>query len=120
MKTIERLEAQAVPLDVSRTARSRDAASITRTLILTVAMLGIVVAFLSPLLHAAIASIRSPEQTSQLHSPLLPSDPVKFEFEGRKYDVYQVPIDGTVRELALVVKGRQESQFVDPDNTAAG
>ncbi len=31
-----------------------------------------------------------------------------------------VPIDGTTRNLALFKKGRQESQFVDPENVAAG
>ena len=43
-----------------------------------------------------------------------------FEYEGGTYDVYQVPIDGAVRELALVTKGRQESEFVDPANPGAG
>ena len=103
-----------------RRARPRDAASVTRTAILTLAMVAIVVAFLAPLLHTAIASIRSPEQTSQLHSPFLPSDPITYEFEGRDYDVYQVPIDGAIRDLALVTKGRQESKFVDPANPGAG
>jgi multiple sugar transport system permease protein len=119
MKAIERFEPQAALMEVPR-ARPRDVASITRTAILTVAMIAVVVAFLSPLLHTAIASLRSPQQTSQLHSPFLPSDPVKFEYEGKEYDVYQVPIDGAVRELALVEKGRQESKFVDPANPAAG
>jgi multiple sugar transport system permease protein len=119
MRAIERLGIRSGALEARR-ARPRDAASITRTMIMTLTMVGIVVVFLSPLLHTAIASIRSPEQTSQLHSPFLPSDPVTYEFEGRAYDVYQVPMDGTVRELALVEKGRQESKFVDPANPAAG
>ncbi len=103
-----------------RSVRQRDVASTTRTLILTLAMLGIVVAFLSPLLQTAIASLRSPQQTAQLHTQFLPSDPVTFEYEGEVYDVYQVPIDGSVRQLALVDKGRQESQFLDPADPAAG
>jgi multiple sugar transport system permease protein len=103
-----------------RAARPRDVASTTRTVILTVVMIGIVAAFLSPLLQTTLASLRSPQQTSQLHGQFLPSDPVKFSFEGRNYDVYQVPIDGTVRQLAIVDKGRQESTFLDPANPAAG
>lgn len=67
-----------------------------------------------------VLSLKSQEQVSQLNSPLLPSLPATFDYEGKTYDVYKVPIDGTVRELALVRKGRQESQFVDPANTAAG
>lgn len=122
MKAVEEIRGIGEPTGLieRRRARPRDAASVTRTIILTLAMMAIIVAFLSPLLHSAIRSIRSDEQTSQLHSPFLPSDPVTYEFEGRTYDVYQVAIDGVVRELALVTKGRQESKFVDPANPGAG
>jgi multiple sugar transport system permease protein len=122
MKAVEEIGGIGEPTGIikRRSARPRDAASVTRTTILTLTMMAVIVAFLSPLLHSAIASIRSPEQTSQLHSPFLPSDPVTYEFEGRDYDVYEVPIDGAVRELALVTKGRQESKFVDPADPGAG
>jgi multiple sugar transport system permease protein len=83
-------------------------------------MVAIAIAFLSPLVYSAITSLKTPEQITQANSPLLPSNPATFEFEGTSYDVYKVPIDGTVKELALVKKGRQESQFVDPGNPAGG
>jgi multiple sugar transport system permease protein len=92
----------------------------TRTLIMTLAMVAIAIAFLSPLVYSAITSLKTPEQITQANSPLLPSNPATFEFEGTSYDVYKVPIDGTVKELALVKKGRQESQFVDPGDPAGG
>ena len=122
MKAVEEIGGIGEPTGIieRRRAGPRDAASVTRTTILTLTMMAVIIAFLSPLLHSAIASVRSPEQTSQLHSPFLPSDPITYEFEGRDYDVYQVPIDGAVRELALVTKGRQESKFVDPANPGAG
>jgi multiple sugar transport system permease protein len=91
-----------------------------RALVLTTAMVAIAIAFLSPLLHSAITSLKTPEQITQANSPLLPSDPATFEFEGEVYDVYYVPIEGTVRELALVKPGRQESEFVDPSDPGAG
>jgi multiple sugar transport system permease protein len=87
---------------------------------MTLAMVAIAIAFLSPLVYSAITSLKTPEQITQANSPLLPSNPATFEFEGTSYDVYKVPIDGTVKELALVKKGRQESQFVDPGNPAGG
>ncbi|MDP9243906.1 MAG: carbohydrate ABC transporter permease [Chloroflexota bacterium] len=77
-------------------------------------------AFLSPLIRAASYSIKSPEQISQVNSPIYPADPLQFTYQGRDYDVYQVPIDGTTRSLALVKKGRAESQFVDPTKPSAG
>lgn len=77
-------------------------------------------AFLSPLVRAATYSIKSTEQISQVDSPIYPADPLQFTYQGRDYDVYQVPIEGTTRSLALVKKGRAESQFVDPTKPSAG
>jgi multiple sugar transport system permease protein len=65
-------------------------------------------------------SLKTPVQISASNSPFWPADPATFEYDGQEYDVYIVPIDGTTRDLALVVKGRQESQFVDPADPDAG
>jgi multiple sugar transport system permease protein len=112
--------AGAVSMVRGREGRTRRAGERTRSLIMTLTMVAIAIAFLSPLVYSAITSLKTPEQITQPNSPLLPSDPATFEYEGKSYDVYKVPIDGTIRELALVKKGRQESQFVDPANAAAG
>ena len=96
-------------------------ALVMRRAILTVAMSGILIAFLSPLAYSALISLKSEEQISQANSPLLPSDPATFDYQGKAYNIYYVPLpDGTTRELALVKKGRQTSEFVDPANAAAG
>jgi multiple sugar transport system permease protein len=104
----------------SRDARVGRALDRTRTLILTLTMVAIAIAFLSPLAYSALTSLKTPEQVTQPNSPLLPSDPATFDFEGKTYDVYYVPVDGVTRELALVKKGRQQSEFVDPKDPAAG
>ena len=94
---------------------------VLRRAILTVVMSGVVIAFLSPLAYSGLMSLKSEEQISELNSPILPSDPRTFDFEGETYNVYYVPMpDGTTRELALVKKGRQQSDFIDPANTGAG
>jgi multiple sugar transport system permease protein len=80
----------------------------------------IVAAFLAPLVSSLLTSLKSPEQTSALNSPIYPADPATYEHEGRTYDVYLVPIDGEVRQLALIRKGRQDSDFIDPANPEAG
>jgi multiple sugar transport system permease protein len=77
-------------------------------------------AFLSPMLRTVTTALKSEEQITQSGSPLWPADPATFEYEGRQYDVYEVPIDGQTRDLALVTKGRQESEFVDPADPDAG
>ena len=106
-----------VRLDRPRRVRPADAG---RSFAATFLMVVLVAAFLSPLVHSLTVSLKTPEQISQLHSPFYPADPQKFEHEGETYDVYQVPIDGTVRELALFRKGRQDSDFLDPADPAAG
>lgn len=99
----------------------RSAGEVTRTLLLTTTFIAILIAFLSPLAYAAILSVKSPEQVTQPNSPLLPSDPKTFEYEGGSYPVYFVPLpDGTTKELALVKPGRKSSEFIDPANPAAG
>ena len=105
---------------VGRQARPRSAAEMTRTLVMTTVILAIAIAFLAPLAQTMLLSLKSQEQVSQLNSPVLPSLPATFEYEGRTYDVYHVPIDGTTRDLALVRKGRQDSDFVDPANPGGG
>jgi multiple sugar transport system permease protein len=49
-------------------------------------------------------------------SPRLPSSPRTFSYNGEKYEVFKVPVDGTVRELALVKRSRNKSTFIDPAN----
>jgi multiple sugar transport system permease protein len=104
----------------SRPPGSRTPAELTRTAIVTAVFIGILVAFLAPLAYSAITSLKTPEQITQPNSPILPSDPATFEWQGKDYNVYFVPLpDGTTRELALVKPGRQQSEFVDPANPEA-
>ncbi len=94
---------------------------IARRAILTVAMSGIVIAFLSPLAYSTLLSLKSEVQIAQPNSPILPSDPRTYVYEGETVNVYYVPLpDGSTRELALIKKGRQQSDFIDPANPSAG
>lgn len=88
---------------------------------MTVVMSGIVIAFLSPIGYSALMSLKTEAQYSDPDAPILPSEARTFEYQGESYDVYFVPMpDGSTRELALVRKGRQDSDFIDPANPAAG
>lgn len=106
---------------LSRVGRQRArSSSRSRSFAVTFLVTVIVAAFLAPLVQSVLTSLKSPEQTSALNSPVYPADPATYDYEGRTYDVYLVPIDGEVRQLALVRKGRQDSDFVDPANPGAG
>ena len=88
--------------------------------VITLIAVCFIAAFVSPLLRSLAISLKDREQTAQLGAPLYPADPLTFEYQGRTYDVYQVPIDGTIRNLALVQPGRRSAEFVDPANPEAG
>ena len=95
----------------------RASASFTVTFVAVV----VLAAFLSPLLRSFTISLKSPEQVQQVDGPLIASSPATYTYRGRDYDVYQVPLpDGTTKALALIRKGRTSSQFIDPQNEAAG
>jgi multiple sugar transport system permease protein len=72
--------------------------------------------YLMPLGYAAALSLRS--ASVDPGQPLWPSDGAQFTYDGQGYDLYNVPINGTVRQLALYKPGREASTFLDPNNPA--
>jgi multiple sugar transport system permease protein len=87
---------------------------------LTFIFVVLLAAFLSPLLRSLAVSLQTPEQVGKSDSPAYPAVPGTFSYKGQTYDLYAVPIQGSIRSLALVTKGRTESKLVDPANVAAG
>ena len=87
---------------------------ITRSFVFTFAVVAVLAVFLSPIMRAVLVSLRTPEQVGQLDSPQYPATFATFDYQGKTYDVYDVPVDGGTHQLALVKKGRASSQFVDP------
>src|SRR3990170_2627746 len=108
-------------LDAERaTRRPRNRAASMRSFGVTFFAIVVLAAFLSPMLRTLTTAFKSTDQITNANAPLWPADPATFEWEGREYDVYLVPVDEVTRELALVTKGRQESQFIDPADPDAG
>lgn len=109
-------------MEAERTVRRpRNRAAMLRSFGVTFFAVVLLAAFLSPMLRTLTTAFKSTDQITNANSPLWPADPGTFEWEGREYDVYRVPMpDGSIRDLALVTKGRQESEFIDPADTGAG
>ena len=109
-------------IDVERVRRKpANRAATVRSFVVTFFAVVVLAAFLSPMLRTVTTALKSTDQITQAGSPLWPADSATFEYEGEVYDVYHVPLpDGTTRDLALVVKGRQESQLIDPANPEGG
>lgn len=77
--------------------------------------------FLLPLGYMLVTSVKSEQMIGNLEGPILPKSPGTFEYEGEQLALYTVPMpDGTERELAMLQPGRQVSQFIDPNDPAAG
>ena len=77
--------------------------------------------FLMPLGYGAATALKNKNGVSDPNSSILPGAAETFEYEGKAYAVYSVPMeDGSVRELALIQPGRESSVFIDPENPAAG
>jgi multiple sugar transport system permease protein len=108
------------PLPLQRRRRRFKPKDASRSFALTFIVVAVLALFLSPILRALAVSLRTPEQVGQADAPVYPATHATFDYEGKPYDVYDVPINGTVQQLALVKKGRESSQFVDPGNAAAG
>jgi multiple sugar transport system permease protein len=85
---------------------------------LTLAAVVILGAFLLPLLSMLTASLQDAGQRSIPGAPFYPASPATGIYQGDRYDIYQVPIDGKERDLMLVIKGRTQSTFVDPADPA--
>jgi len=87
----------------------------------TVFTLAILILFLSPFAFMIFTSLKTQDQISIVGAPIYPAAPPKFEYNGQKLEIFNVPLpDGTTKELAMLKKGQKESTFIDPANLAAG
>lgn len=97
--------------------KTRDLISST---LLTGMTWGVLILFLLPMAFGIVTALKTESQASELDAPWYPASEATYEYEGEVYEIYKVPIDGNVKEMALIQKGRQESQFIDPKNPEAG
>lgn len=80
------------------------------------------VAFLTPFFYSALTSVKDRDQiVASARGSIWPVDQNTYMYEGEELGIYKVPMpDGSIRELALVDKGRQSSDFIDPAAPDAG
>lgn len=92
---------------------------IMRTAITSLALV-VLLLYLMPLGYSIVTSLKTKNQVSDVKAPVLPAIAAEYEYQGKNYDIYKVPFEEGVKELALVKKGRSSSTFVDPNNPDAG
>lgn len=75
--------------------------------------------YLMPLAYGITTSLKSKAQASEPGSPALPFEAQTMEIDGRRYDLYDVPLESGTQQLVLFQKGRESSIFLDPNNLDA-
>lgn len=77
--------------------------------------------YLLPLGNMVVTALSSQEQLSQsADDSVLPNSTRTFMYEGEEHEVFNVPMEDGVREMALINRGRQRSEFIDINNPEAG
>lgn len=76
--------------------------------------------YLSPLSYMVVTSLKSHLQLGDFRAPLWPAQAITYTYQGETYDVYNVPVDGEMRRLALIKPTRTASDFIDPNHPDAG
>lgn len=87
---------------------------------ITLLGLFVVMIYLAPLGYMSLTAFKTIEQVRDINSQLLPASPVTFTYEGKEYPLLEVPTEEGVRTLALFKPGREESDYIDPENPQAG
>lgn len=104
----------------TRKPMSRKLQKTLNRVLITGLVLFVLFLFLMPMAYGIVTALKTEGQFSEIGAPLWPASIATYEYEGEEYEIYEVPIDGQLERLALVKKGRQESQFIDPRNPEAG
>jgi multiple sugar transport system permease protein len=76
--------------------------------------------YMLPIISMIATSMMSTEQLSDKKSPLYPARMLTYAYQGKKYQLYQVPTDDGIKQLALIKPGLRSSQFIDPEHPEKG
>jgi multiple sugar transport system permease protein len=92
----------------------------TTSALVTLLAVTVLTTFLAPLGYMTLTALKDNQQIKDIYSPILPSRPVTFTYQGKDYPLMQVPTADGIREWALVEPFREQSNFIDPQNPEAG
>jgi multiple sugar transport system permease protein len=69
-----------------------------------------------PLVWMVSTSLKSKSTSTEFPPKWIPMDAAKAEIDGREYFIYRIPVNGQMRELALLRKLGPTGTFVNPEN----
>ncbi len=99
------------------TFRQRGIANKVLTTVLAAVVL---ITFIAPLGYMFTTAIKSYDQMSDPSAPWYwPSSRKTFEYQGKKLELFMLPVNGVVREMAALKKTNNQTTFIDPQNPTA-
>jgi multiple sugar transport system permease protein len=102
----------------SMTGKQREL--LNKVLVTSVALF-VLILFMAPLGYMFTTGIKSDAQMNDPKAPAWwPHSPSTFTYQGEELELFEVPTDDAVQELAILNKTRTESTFIDPQNPGAG
>ena len=76
--------------------------------------------YLSPVFFMMVTAMMPTEQLGDKNAPLYPARIMRYIYQGKEYQIYNVPTSGGMQQWALINPGREMSEFIDPKHTQAG
>jgi multiple sugar transport system permease protein len=87
-----------------------------KTIALTLLTLGSVLVML-PLVWMLSTSLKARENATEFPPKWIPQESIKVEYDGRNRFMYEIPVDGEMRQLAMLKKAPEGMAiFFNPDN----
>lgn len=88
---------------------------ISQTIIMVLLTVGMLVV-LTPLAWLVISSLKSANAVSTFPPQWIPTDQVRVTIEGKQYYLYDISVNGEMRQLALLEKKGATGTFVNPSD----
>lgn len=98
-------------MSIGKKTAERISQTIT-TILLSIGMLVV----LTPLAWLGISALKSPDAVNTFPPQWIPTDQVRVTIEGRDYFLYEIPVKGELRQLALLEKVGEMGRFANPQN----
>jgi multiple sugar transport system permease protein len=87
---------------------------IVSTILLSIGMLVV----LTPLAWMMVSALKPRDAVNTYPPQWIPTDQVQVLINGKEYFLYVIPVNGEMRQLALLDKQGATGTFVNPDNTS--
>ena len=76
--------------------------------------------YLAPVLFMIVTALMPTSQLGDKQAPLYPARIVPYTYEGRDYQLYNVPMENGIQPMALIKPGRTSSLLIDPQHPENG